>query len=46
MSFKKWSSAQSAESENKPNDKTAPAADQPTTQTEEKPVEVGPPPKS
>jgi hypothetical protein len=46
MSFKKWSAAQSAESENKPDDKTTPAADQPVTETEEKPAEVGPAPKS
>ena len=46
MSFKKWSAAQSAESENKPDDKAAPAAEQPATETEEKPAEVGPAPKS
>ena len=33
MSFIKWSFAQSAESENKPDDKAAPAADQPIKQT-------------
>jgi hypothetical protein len=42
MSFKKWSAAQSADSENKPDDKATSAADQPATETEEKPAEVGP----
>jgi hypothetical protein len=46
MSFNNLSAAQSVETKNKPADKAAPAADQPTTPTEAKPAEVGPPPRS
>lgn len=48
MSFKKFSSAQVAPSNDKTDDKskTAPAADQPATQPDKAPDEIGPAPKS
>ncbi len=48
MSFKKFSSAQGASTEENPDDKSTdvPAADQPATQPDEKPAEDAPAPKS
>ncbi len=48
MSFKEWSSAQSALAKEKSDDKrkTVPAADQPPAQPEKTPAEVAPARKS
>ena len=48
MSFKLWSSAQSAKAEEKPEDKAkdAPAVDQLAAEPEKKPAETVPAPKS
>ena len=48
MSFKLWSSAQSAKAEENPDDKAkdAPAVDQPAAEPEKKPAETAPKPKS
>ncbi len=48
MSYKKFFSAHGAPSEDSPGDKSkdAPAADQPATQPDKTPTEIGPVPKS
>jgi hypothetical protein len=48
MSFKEWSSAQSAAAKSKPDDKPkdAPAVDQPPAQTDKAPAEVATAPKT